>query len=286
MNKIWFLVILIAAIGIVLGLTIFPRHEKDKKGQIMQAEGNTSTAAAKDLSITVSYDNNPYKERLKTAWGFSCVIRGTEKTILFDTGGDGSILLTNMEELGINPKEVDLVVLSHIHGDHVGGLSSFLRKNPEVVVYLPKSFPKGFKDEVKGYGAKIVEVQEPLKICEGVYSTGELGTWIKEQSLIIHTEKGLIVITGCAHPGIVKIVDKAIDLVKDDVLLVMGGFHLGGESRGEIENIVSSIRKLGVSYVGPCHCSGDTARQLFKEEYGENFINVGVGRVITMNDLK
>jgi len=286
MNKIWILVILIAALAIILGLTIFPRHKKGKKGQIVLAEENTSTTAVKNLSITVSYDNNPYKERLTAAWGFSCVIRGTEKTILFDTGGDGSILLTNMEKLGINPKEIDLVVLSHIHGDHVGGLSSFLEKNPEVVVYLPKSFPRGFKDGVKEYGAKIVEVREPLKICEGVYSTGELGTWIKEQSIIIHMEKGLIVITGCAHPGIVKIVNKVKDLVKGDVLLVMGGFHLGGESKGEIENIVSSFRKLGVSYVGPCHCSGDAARQLFKEEYGDNFINIGVGRVVTMNDLK
>jgi 7,8-dihydropterin-6-yl-methyl-4-(beta-D-ribofuranosyl)aminobenzene 5'-phosphate synthase len=234
MSKMWALVILIVALGTILGVTVFLRHGEGKKGQIVQAEENTSTTAVKNLSITVSYDNNPYKERLTTAWGFSCVIR----------------------------------------------------KNPEVVVYLPKSFPKGFKGGVKEYGAKMIEVQRPLKICEGVYSTGELGTWIKEQSLIIHTEKELIVITGCAHPGIVKIVNKAKDLVKGDVLLVMGGFHLGGESKGEIENIVSSFRKLGVNYVGPCHCSGDAARQLFKEEYGENFINVGVGRVITIHDLK
>ena len=139
---------------------------------------------------------------------------------------------------------------------------------------------------MKEYGARIVEVQEPLKICQEVYSTGELGTGIKEQSLVIYTEKGLVVITGCAHPGIVKIVNKAKDLFNDYVLLVMGGFHLFGESKGEIENIVSSFRKLGVSYVGPCHCSGDTARQLFKKEYSENFINVGVGRVVTMNDLR
>jgi 7,8-dihydropterin-6-yl-methyl-4-(beta-D-ribofuranosyl)aminobenzene 5'-phosphate synthase len=286
MNKIWVLVISIVALGTILGVNIFLRNEDNKEGQIVQAEENTPTTAAKDLNIMVSYDNNPYKKRLTTAWGFSCVVRGTEKTILFDTGGDGSILLTNMEELGISPKEIDLVGLSHIHGDHVGGLPSFLEKNPEVVVYLPKSFPKGFKDSMQECGAKIFEVQGPLRICQEVYSTGELGTLIKEQSLIIHTEKGLIIITGCAHPGIVKIVDKAKDLVKNDVLLVMGGFHLGGESKGEIENIVSSFRKLGVSYVGPCHCSGDTARQLFKEEYGENFINVGVGRVVTMNDLK
>ena len=286
MNKIWVLIILIVTLGTILGITIFSRHEEDKKRQIVQAGENTPTAAAKNLIIIVSYDNNPYKERLTTAWGFSCVIRGTEKTILFDTGGDGTIFLANMEELGISPKEIDLVVLSHIHGDHVGGLPGFLEKIPEVVVYLPKSFPKGFKDGLKEYGAKIVEVQEPLKICQGIYSTGELDTWIKEQSLVIHTEKGLILITGCVHPGIIKIVDKVKGLLKDDVLLIMGGFHLDGESKGEIEKLVSSFRKLGVKYVGPCHCSGDTARQLFKEEYGENFIDVGVGRVITINDLK
>ena len=105
MNKIGVLVILILAIGIILGINIFLRNKESKKRQIVQAEEKTSTTAVKDLSITVSYDNNSYKGGLTTAWGFSCVIRGTEKTILFDTGGDGSILLTNMKELGINPKE-------------------------------------------------------------------------------------------------------------------------------------------------------------------------------------
>ena len=286
MNKIWILIILIVAIGTILGFNIFLVHKENKEGKIVQAEEDLSINLVKNLSITVSYDNNPYKERLKTAWGFSCVVSGAEKTILFDTGGDGSILLTNMEELDINPGKIDLIVLSHIHGDHVGGLPSFIEKNSEVVVYLPKSFPRKFKKRVKEYGAKVVEVQEPLKICEGVYSTGEIGTLIKEQSLIIYIEKGLIVITGCAHPGIVKIVNKAKDLIKDDVLLVMGGFHLDGESKGEIENIIFSFRKLGVNYIGPCHCSGDVARQLFKKEYGDNFINVGVGKVINMDYFK
>jgi len=238
----------------------------------------------KDISITVVYDNNPYKEELETAWGFSCLIKGTEKTILFDTGGDGSILLANMKELNIDPKEIDIVVLSHIHGDHVGGLYSLLEKNPEVVVYLPASFPESFIDDVKGYGADVVEVQEFLKICEGVYSTGELGTGIIEQSLIIRTEQGLIVITGCAHPGIVEIVKNAKELIEDDVLFVMGGFHLIKTSNKS--EIVSSIRELDVLYVGPCHCSGDNARELFEKEYGENYVNVGVGRVITLDDLK
>ena len=239
-----------------------------------------------DMTITVVYDNNPYKEGLETAWGFSCVIAGAEKTILFDTGGDGSILLGNMEKLEIEPKSIDTVVLSHIHGDHTGGLDSFLEKNHEVTVYLPESFPEKFKDNVRGYGAKIVEVEQHCKICESVYSTGQLGKLIKEQSLIIRTEVGLIVITGCAHPGIVKIVNTAKDLLKDDILLVMGGFHLEWATKGKIKKIVSAFKKANVRYVGPCHCSGDKARTLFEEHFGENYINIGAGRVTTLADLQ
>jgi len=287
MKKILLLVIItVVAIGTILGVTFLLGHEEDKKGQIMQSKENNVTTTDGGLSIVVTYNNNRYDRRLTTAWGFSCLIRGTEKTILFDTGGDGSILLANMGKLGINPKEIDLIVLSHIHSDHVGGLHSILEKNPKVVVYLPESFPMSFKSNVIEYGAKVVEVHEPLKICDSVYSTGEFGTWIKEQSLVVQTGKGLIVITGCAHPGIVKVVSKSKDLVKDNVLLAMGGFHLFGQSKGNIEKIISSLRKLGVRYVGPCHCSGDLSRQLFEKEYRGNYINIGVGRVITMSDFK
>jgi len=239
-----------------------------------------------DMTITVVYDNNPYREGLETAWGFSSLITGTEKTILFDTGGDGSILLNNMKKLAIDPNSIDTVVLSHIHGDHTGGLNSFLEKNSDVTVYLPESFPKKFKDNVKSYGSKIVEVEQSLKICENVYSTGQLGKWIKEQSLIIRTEAGLLVITGCAHPGIVKIVNAAKELLKDDILLVMGGFHLEWATKGKLEKIISAFRQLGVRYAGPCHCSGDKARSLFEKHFGKNYINIGAGKVITIADLR
>ncbi|KPL11436.1 MBL fold metallo-hydrolase, partial [candidate division TA06 bacterium SM1_40] len=129
------------------------------------------------------------------------------------------------------------------------------------------------------------EVDPHAKICENVYSTGELGTRVKEQALIIHTARGLIVMTGCAHPGIVHVVERAKDLIGEDVLLVIGGFHLGPASSAEIEGIVASIRELGVRYIAPCHCSGDAARELFHDEYEENYIEVGVGSIITMEDL-
>ena len=259
-----------------------------------------------DISITVVYDNNPYKQELETGWGFSAFITGPEKIILFDSGRDRS-LLSNMEKLAIDPDRIDIVVLSHIHPDHTGGLGSLLEKNPNVIVYLPESFPTRFKDSVQNNRAKIVEVEQPMKICENVYSTGQLGKWIKEQSLIIQTEAGLILITGCAHPGIVKIVNPvrssrqrgtgaecltsngvntAKDLVKDDFLLVMGGFHLEWASRGKIEKIISAFKQWHVRYVGPCHCTGDKARALFEKHFGENYINIGAGKVITLADLQ
>jgi 7,8-dihydropterin-6-yl-methyl-4-(beta-D-ribofuranosyl)aminobenzene 5'-phosphate synthase len=110
--------------------------------------------------------------------------------------------------------------------------------------------------------------------------------WIKEQSLIIHTDKGLLVITGCAHPGIVKIIKTAKNLLRDDVLLIMGGFHLAGTGKSVIEDIISEIKDLGVTYAAPCHCSGDLARHLFKIEYGNHYIDVGAGRVIKLGEPK
>jgi len=252
--------------------------EETKKEIPIKEEGEK--VKIKNISLITVYDNYDFKENLKTNWGFSCVIKTAEKIVLFDTGGDAQTLLGNMNKMGIEPGEIDLVVLSHIHGDHVGGLSGFLEKNHQVKVYGPKSFPSSFREEVKASGADFVDVDGAIKIEEGVYSTGELGTGIKEQSLILDTEKGLIVVTGCSHPGIVRIVEEAKKQHGKNIYLVIGGWHLGGASDNELQEIINSFRKLGVKQVAPCHCSGDRTRELFKEEYGDNFITNGVGKII------
>jgi 7,8-dihydropterin-6-yl-methyl-4-(beta-D-ribofuranosyl)aminobenzene 5'-phosphate synthase len=237
-------------------------------------------------TVTVVYDNYPFKKGLQTAWGFSCLVRGWGKTILFDTGGDGRLLLSNMGGLGINPREIDMVVLSHIHGDHVGGLASLLQQHHGLTVFVPPSFPGDFKKGVRGFGARLQEVEDFMELCPGVYSTGEMGAWIKEQALILESPRGLIVITGCAHPGVVKIVEAVRAHFTKDILLVMGGFHLMGEDRKGLQRIIARFRELGVKHVGPCHCSGDGARRLFQEVYGNAFVPVGVGVEIKINELK
>jgi 7,8-dihydropterin-6-yl-methyl-4-(beta-D-ribofuranosyl)aminobenzene 5'-phosphate synthase len=243
----------------------------------------TAEAGAK-LRLAILYDNNEYDLRLETKWGFSCLVEGPERTVLFDTGGDSATLLSNMRKLKIDPAEIDAIVLSHIHGDHVGGLNGFLEENNRVIVYLPQSFPESFKDTVRSLGAQVAEVSEAEELFTGVYSTGELDNGIKEQSLIITSSRGLVVITGCAHPGIVNIVRKATDMLAGKpVYLVIGGFHMSGASTHQIQSVIEGFRQLSVLKVAPCHCSGDETRKLFEEEYGENYINSGAGKIITLS---
>ena len=276
MKKFIFSVFLLFTLVILLGLS-----NGEVKFQVNRFK-NTNISL-KNTTITIIYDNNPCDKRLKTAWGFSCLVRIDGKNILFDAGGDSPTLLSNMKTLDIDPREINAVVLSHIHGDHVGGVFGFLKQNSNVTVYLPRSFPKNFKQQVKSFGAKIVEISKGEKLFDNVYTTGELGTGIKEQSLIIKGRKGFILITGCAHPGIVNILEKSKDFIGGVPLLVIGGFHLVGTSNEKIKQIVEDFERLGAQKVGPCHCSGDRARYMFKKLYGGDFIEVGVGKIITIS---
>lgn len=240
----------------------------------------STSCFAQECTITVVYNNVPYNNELTTGWGISCFIEGLEKTILFDTGGEGSILLGNMKKLEIDPREVDAVILSHIHADHTGGLWDLLEKNNQIIVYFPESFPAGFKNKTKKLCREIVAVRKPIKVCTQTWSTGELGSWIKEQSLVIDTRGGLIVITGCAHPGIINIVRFARNHFKKDVYLVLGGFHLMAYRENQVKKIIKDLKELGVRKIGPSHCTGGRPIELFRKAWGKDFVDLGCGAKI------
>ncbi|MBC7247573.1 MAG: MBL fold metallo-hydrolase [Actinobacteria bacterium] len=253
----------------------------EERGEVMpDAEGEEEAVV-----LTVVYDNNPYLEGLEAAWGFACLVEGREKTVLFDTGGDGDMLLRNMSRLGIDPGIIDAVVISHAHSDHTGGLSRLLRANPGLEVYLPGSCPEGLKESVRLSCSRLVEVSGAQRICEGIWTTGEMGGEVREQALVIRSGAGLLLVTGCAHPGVVKLAGKAGEVCSEEVCAVMGGFHLGGAGSGEVEATISRLIALGVQYAGPCHCTGDMATRAFRDAFGSCFIQVGAGRSISSTDI-
>lgn len=238
-----------------------------------------SSPGPEKFVITILYDNNPYRTGLETDWGFAALVAYGEENVLFDTGKSSAILLSNMGELGIRPQEIDYLVLSHAHRDHRGGVEGLYGSGAHPAIYLLPSFSSSNKRQL-GKLAEIVEVKPGQRITERVYTTGEISGTPPEQALVLDSPHGLVVITGCAHPGIVKMVKAAKQELHEVPYMVIGGFHLGSKSTREIQRILQDFRKLGVAQVAPCHCTGERARRLFAQEYGENYIAAGVGRVI------
>jgi len=166
------------------------------------------------MEITIIYDNTAVDPFLVPAWGFSCLIRHEGFTLLFDTGAEGALLLSNMEKLGIDPESVDKVVLSHPHFDHVGGLESFLSQNSRAEVYFPDT-------GVPNMHSRATPIRESQELASGIHTTGVLS--FIEQSVIVEISNGIALISGCAHPGLKNILDAASNYGK--VKAIIGGLH-------------------------------------------------------------
>ncbi|MFP4655742.1 MAG: MBL fold metallo-hydrolase [Methanohalobium sp.] len=213
------------------------------------------------MKLTVVYDNNSIDGFLD-GWGFSCLIETGYTKILFDTGWDGHVLLHNLEMLGVSPKAIEKVVLSHQHWDHIGGLTNILKSNPNLVVYVLDSFSKYLKNEISAR-AKLVEISRPGEIYPGIYTTGEIGGKIKEQSLVVDSCAGIYVITGCAHPGIKDILKASSQF--GEVVGIIGGLH-GSREYDLLKNL---------ALIAAGHCTSD--KNKIRKLYPESFKEIGSG---------
>jgi 7,8-dihydropterin-6-yl-methyl-4-(beta-D-ribofuranosyl)aminobenzene 5'-phosphate synthase len=233
------------------------------------------------ITVTILYDNTAFAPGTEADWGFACLVEGTAKTILFDTGTKPEVFFHNVEALGVDLAVVDLVVISHEHGDHTGSLARILEQHHGLPVYHPVSFSDEFVSSVKKAGATSVPISGPVEIIPDVHLTGEMGDAIKEQSLILRTGDGLVVITGCSHPGIVEILERTRRILDENISMVFGGFHLLRHSDDQTTAIIEQFKKLGVEKCGATHCTGDRQIAMFQDAYGDDFVPMGTGRVLT-----
>jgi len=234
-------------------------------------------------SITVIYNHEGAAAGdLVKRGGFSAYVQLGNRSLLFDAGGEASVILQNLHSLGLDNTELEALVISHNHWDHFFGLPGVMSgaRNTHPV-YVAASAAEGIKQQFPR--AEVIAVDGPKKIAPGVWLTGPLeidfmGAPLSEQALVLEQPDGLHVIVGCSHPGIVAIVERVREMFPNtQIAFVGGGLHLRSTGEKEIQRIASDLERLGVEKIGPSHCTGGPAVDVFRERWGKDFVNFDLG---------
>jgi 7,8-dihydropterin-6-yl-methyl-4-(beta-D-ribofuranosyl)aminobenzene 5'-phosphate synthase len=256
------------------------KHLEDNSG----LSAITSTNGIQSpVTFTIIYDNTTKTPGLTSDWGFSLLISGLSKEILFDTGQNPDIFELNFRKMNLDSSKVDILVLSHEHGDHTGGIPGLVKMRKNIPVLIPESFTPDFKAKLAGSSLEPILVGKPALICENLYTSGEFAGPIPEQALVLNITKGLVVITGCSHPGIVEMLREIKSTFHKNIYMVLGGFHLLDKTDGEMATIISQMKALNVVKCGAGHCTGEKQIKMFKDAFGDNYFELGVGNCIVVN---
>ena len=267
--------------------------------------------------VTILYDAFGKSPKMKKDWGYSALVEYGGKHILFDTGNNPDIFAQNVKAAGVDLTRLDFVVISHRHLDHTAGLTHLLRVNPNVKIYAPKeafgvfgsslasefyrrqdSLPTemryfdGHPEDTLAFGTawpggKFVMVDAPLEVTPGVHLVALVsetaGTReLRELSMAIETPRGMVVVAGCSHPGIERIV-AAAKRIDEDVHMVFGGFHLPAATDDDIARIAVALHDThDVGAIAPGHCTGEPAFHLFEKTWQGRYTYAGVGSVIDL----
>jgi 7,8-dihydropterin-6-yl-methyl-4-(beta-D-ribofuranosyl)aminobenzene 5'-phosphate synthase len=211
------------------------------------------------MKITIIYDNTVCNPSLTPDWGFACLVEAHGRSILFDTGAQGHLLLGNMDKLGILPSAIETVVLSHTHWDHTGGLQEFLAIQPATVVA-----PVGC--QIPANATDVVTVKDPLRLDAGFFSTGALDD--VEQALVVRHDDRMVVVVGCSHPGVGRILQAASGFGR--VAALIGGLH-GFNDFPLVETL---------DLICPTHCTQYIGE--IKRRFPNKYIQGGAGRVLIL----
>lgn len=231
------------------------------------------------VHVTIIYDNYQDDESLDTDWGFACLVEYKGKQVLFDAGRKAELYKSNLSSLQIDPGEIPTLFISHEHGDHTAGVPWLTEVNPSIHCYLPTPYYKQL--EAGGaLPANCEAVKEPVHLYGPFFSTGDNFETFTEQGLVVKTEKGGVLITGCGHPGAVAMVSRVQDELGIKIHTVIGGLHLMRTPGVKTSQISDDLKKLGVKQICPTHCTGDASIALLKEGFGEGYISGGAGKEI------
>ena len=234
------------------------------------------------LQFRIVYDNTSAQPGIAQDWGFSTLVDFHGNRILFDSGTRPELFLENLRKLAIDPASISQAVISHEHPDHRSGIYRLYPLNPAMLVHFLDNFVPVAYDEAAAIRMPLNRVTGPFEIVPGMYSTGIIEGSPCEQSLVMETPRGLVLLTGCCHPGVVKIVE-AVEKQRGSgsIRLLIGGLHMYQQNGAQINATIARLRELNVAAVIPAHCSGDLAKRLFKESYGPAFDTAGAGKLIT-----
>lgn len=262
----------LTALLLLLGLSIIAAAEPLHSGS-----GSMDDA----VHVTIIYDNYQANPELGTDWGFACLVEYQGKQLLFDAGRDPELYKKNVGLLDIHPEEIPTLFISHEHGDHTAGLPWIIETNPSITCYLPASYAEQLK--VRGtLPPNSKGLANPTHLYGSFYSTGDDFDNFKEQGLVIKTENGGVLITGCGHPGAAAMVGKANKELGIEIHTVIGGLHLMSTSSNDLEQIVSSLKDMGVKQICPTHCTGDKSIAAFKASFVDDYIPGGTGMKIVI----
>jgi len=272
----------------------------------------------KGLCITTLVEDTALGGGLLAEHGLSFWIEYGDKRILFDTG-QSDILVQNAKTLGINLAEVNAIVLSHGHYDHTGGLPAVLDIAPKATIYLhpaaiePKFSRKtsgvksiGMPEPVKAaiHNCKVTWTEKPTQIFQGVTVTGQIprvnnfedvgdaffldkscqksDILLDDQTLVIESPKGLVVIFGCAHAGVINTLHRVADLSKiKQLYLVMGGMHLLNASKEQIEQTITVFREYNIQKIPAAQCTGASATRRFSDAFHDRCFSCSAGTQIS-----
>jgi 7,8-dihydropterin-6-yl-methyl-4-(beta-D-ribofuranosyl)aminobenzene 5'-phosphate synthase len=242
----------------------------------------TSAEVSNDtFNVTMLYNNIPGETNLQAAWGLALWIEYKDQAVLFDTGGDGNILLHNISNTGLDISGLSMLIISHKHWDHVNGIPAVLEAyGGPLPVYVPLHAVTSVQES--NPSAKIIGVDQPREITAHIWTTGQLraSSDLYEQAMVISKAGRIYIFTGCSHPGIVQLVSRAKETFPGDTIqLVAGGFHLRDHSDQQVRTVSSQLKELGVQVLAPSHCTGDRAMEIFKEEWQENYLPFYLGDV-------